>query len=33
MKRPLQVTKGQGNGGRKTRGSCMRSYMQIKLIE
>ena len=33
-KRPLQTTKGQGNGGRKTkRDSCMRSYMQIKFIE
>ena len=34
MMRPLQTTKGQGNRGRKTRRvSCMRSYMQIKLIE
>ena len=33
-KKPLQVTKGQGNRGRKRRrGSCMHSYMQIKLIE
>ena len=29
-KRPLQTTKGQENGGRKTRrGSCIRSYIQL----
>ena len=32
--KPLQVTKGHGNEGRKAKtGSCMHSYMQIKLIE